>query len=146
MGQGNQHHWINFYGDYSTAECSQCGYLYTPEGYEPSPELFHAFRENYHFCPHCGAEMVLPGHFEIAWSLGYSGYLLWQESDSGWDYSVYDSRLNLLDGGQLDYADTDPNGLNDFRTKLLTDLGMDTLHRMEIDCDLLREKLCAAGK
>lgn len=50
--------WLNFYGDFSTAECDICAELY-----EVSPdeshrkEFFDAFKEFYKFCPNCGAKM-----------------------------------------------------------------------------------------
>ena len=54
--------WVNFYGDFSTAECSLCAELYEvscAELYEVSPEkeLFDAFKEFSNFCPNCGAKM-----------------------------------------------------------------------------------------
>lgn len=50
--------WLNFYGDYSTAECDDCGELYevSPEE-NPSEDFFNAFKEFYKYCPHCGAKM-----------------------------------------------------------------------------------------
>lgn len=50
--------WINFVGDFSTAECSECG-----EVYEVSPDTdscenyFNAFKQFYNYCPNCGADM-----------------------------------------------------------------------------------------
>ena len=50
--------WLNFYNDFSTAECSQCGECFevSPEE-EPKKELFEMFEEYYNFCPNCGADM-----------------------------------------------------------------------------------------
>jgi hypothetical protein len=50
--------WLNFYGDYATAECDRCGNLYevSPES-DPSEEYFNAFKQFYNFCPNCGADM-----------------------------------------------------------------------------------------
>lgn len=43
---------------------------------------------------------------EVVWSLGYGkAFLAIQECDDGWDYSIYDSQLVLLDGGQIDDSD-----------------------------------------
>lgn len=50
--------WLNFYGDFSTAECSLCAELYEVSPYEhPRKEFFDAFKEFYNFCPRCGAKM-----------------------------------------------------------------------------------------
>lgn len=50
--------WLNFIGDYSTAECSECGECYevSPDD-EPKAEFFELFKELYRFCPRCGARM-----------------------------------------------------------------------------------------
>lgn len=51
--------WLNFYNDFSTAECSTCGELYevSPDE-EPKKEYFDAFKNFYHFCPNCGKAMT----------------------------------------------------------------------------------------
>ncbi len=50
--------WLNFYGDFSTAECNKCSSLYevSPND-EPEEEFFNAFKQFYNFCPNCGADM-----------------------------------------------------------------------------------------
>lgn len=51
--------WLNFYNDFSTAECSRCGELIEVSPDEaPKDEVFKAFKEFYHFCPNCGAPMT----------------------------------------------------------------------------------------
>lgn len=50
--------WINFAGDFSTAECSECGEVYEVSPDEkPREDYFNAFRQCYKFCPTCGARM-----------------------------------------------------------------------------------------
>ena len=48
--------WLNFVGDYVTAECSICGELYDPSDYGDK-EHFDMFKQLYRFCPTCGAKM-----------------------------------------------------------------------------------------
>ena len=50
--------WLNFYGEWSAAECDLCGECYevSPDE-EPKEEYFKAFNQAYKYCPHCGAKM-----------------------------------------------------------------------------------------
>ena len=48
--------WLNFVGDYVTAECSVCGECYDPSDYNDK-EHFDMFKQLYKFCPNCGAKM-----------------------------------------------------------------------------------------
>lgn len=48
--------WLNFVGDYTTAECSECGELYEASDYEDE-EHFNVFKKLYKYCPNCGAKM-----------------------------------------------------------------------------------------
>ena len=51
--------WLNFYNDFSTAECNRCGEIYeVSPGETPQENYFNAFKEFYHFCPNCGAPMT----------------------------------------------------------------------------------------
>ena len=51
--------WLNFYNDFSTAECSRCGEICeVSPGETPQENYFNAFKEFYHFCPNCGASMT----------------------------------------------------------------------------------------
>ena len=50
--------WLNFCGDFSTAECDICAEIYEVSPDEPPrKEFFDAFKEFYKFCPNCGADM-----------------------------------------------------------------------------------------
>ena len=50
--------WLNFTGDFSTAECDKCGEVYEVAPDEDSCEdYFKAFKQSYNFCPNCGADM-----------------------------------------------------------------------------------------
>ena len=50
--------WLNFMGDFSTAECNQCGELYEVSPDEkPCEDFFGAFKKFYKFCPNCGAKI-----------------------------------------------------------------------------------------
>ena len=50
--------WLNFYNDFSTAECSNCGHCYeiSIDG-AINRMLFEGFKKEYKFCPNCGAKM-----------------------------------------------------------------------------------------
>lgn len=49
--------WLNFYGDFTCAECSECGATYDVVNVKPSGEIFREFEKEYKFCPNCGAKM-----------------------------------------------------------------------------------------
>ena len=59
--EGGEKHgkWLNFYGDYSVAECSVCGEVY--DAIQPSeynnPECWDIILREYLYCPKCGARM-----------------------------------------------------------------------------------------
>ena len=48
--------WLNFYGDFTTAECTECGEIceVSATGQE---DYFEEFKQCYKFCPCCGAKM-----------------------------------------------------------------------------------------
>lgn len=50
--------WLNFYGDYSDAECNCCGGVFEVTfDEEPNEKLFDLFKISYKYCPNCGARM-----------------------------------------------------------------------------------------
>lgn len=50
--------WLNFYGNFETAECSICSEQFDiTYGEESSSELFAEFKKAYRYCPSCGAKM-----------------------------------------------------------------------------------------
>lgn len=51
--------WLNFYNDFSTAECSKCGELFDVSDTDENLKvLFDAFKKYYRFCPACGRAMT----------------------------------------------------------------------------------------
>ena len=48
--------WVNFAGDFQTAECSKCGELYDASGHADEKH-FAAFKQLYKYCPNCGCDM-----------------------------------------------------------------------------------------
>lgn len=52
--------WLDFCGDFSTAECSNCENIFEVAPDEISCEEFlSAFKQFYNYCPCCGAKMDL---------------------------------------------------------------------------------------
>ena len=51
--------WLNFYNDFSTAECNKCGELFDVSDTDENLKvLFDAFKKYYRFCPACGRAMT----------------------------------------------------------------------------------------
>ena len=48
--------WLNFVGDYVTAECSVCGECYDTSDYNDK-EHFDMVKQLNKYCPNCGAKM-----------------------------------------------------------------------------------------
>lgn len=50
--------WINFYNDFTVAECDQCASQFevTFDG-EANGALWNGFKQFYKYCPNCGAKM-----------------------------------------------------------------------------------------
>ena len=48
--------WVNFAGDFQTAECNKCGELYDASDHADEKH-FAAFKQFYKYCPNCGAKM-----------------------------------------------------------------------------------------
>ena len=57
---------------------------------------------------------------EAAWDMGHCGFLAVQRCEIGWDYSFYNKKLHLLDGGQLDAPEL---SLQEARNEIAADFG-----------------------
>lgn len=54
--------WVNFYGDFSIAECSECESQFEVTfDDESNGALWDGFRQFYNYCPTCGAKMDRKG-------------------------------------------------------------------------------------
>lgn len=54
--------WVDAYGNYKTAECSQCKELFgVTFDNEANRELWNGFKSFYNYCPSCGAKMDMNG-------------------------------------------------------------------------------------
>lgn len=49
--------WLNFYNDYSCAECDRCGTIFEVTDNETDEGLWNVFKLSYKYCPNCGAKM-----------------------------------------------------------------------------------------
>lgn len=49
--------WLNFYNDYSCAECDRCGTTFEVTDNESDEGLWNEFKRSYNYCPNCGAKM-----------------------------------------------------------------------------------------
>ena len=49
--------WLNFYNDFSCAECDRCGTTFEVTDSESNEGLWNAFKLSYNYCPNCGAKM-----------------------------------------------------------------------------------------
>ena len=59
--------WLDFYKDFSTAECCKCGELFeVSSGREAKKAFFELFKGFYKYCPNCGAKMDLEDENEPA--------------------------------------------------------------------------------
>ena len=49
--------WLNFYNDFSCAECDRCGTTFEVTDNESDEGLWNEFKLSYNYCPNCGAKM-----------------------------------------------------------------------------------------
>ena len=49
--------WLNFYNDFSCAECDRCGTTFEVTDNESDEFLWNEFKLSYNYCPNCGAKM-----------------------------------------------------------------------------------------
>lgn len=75
------------------------------------PYHFSFANDVYHICQFAEMCSSIGGHSmpepiirdeQAAWSVAGKGYLLLQNVDDAYDYTLYDERFNLLDGGIID--------------------------------------------
>ena len=74
---------------------------------------------------------------KAAWRLGHEEFLLLQRTDTGYDYTIYNRDLSLLDGGQLDDPDLT---MKQAREQILEMHGYARKNRFEASFDDILEK------
>ena len=57
--------WLNFYNDFSCAECDRCGTTFEVTDSESNEGLWNAFKLSYNYCPNCGAKMDEEEHDNV---------------------------------------------------------------------------------
>ena len=57
--------WLNFYNDFSCAECDRCGTIFEVTDNETDEGLWNAFLSAYRYCPNCGAKMDEEEHNNV---------------------------------------------------------------------------------
>ena len=57
--------WLNFYNDFSCAECDRCGTIFEVTDNETDEGLWNAFLSAYRYCPDCGAKMDEEEHNNV---------------------------------------------------------------------------------
>lgn len=80
---------------------------------------------------------------EAAWQVGHKEYLSIQESEDGWDYSLYNKNFSLIDGGQLDSPEL---SILQVRDLLLADLGMASRNLTMVNYEDVAERVEAVAE
>lgn len=75
---------------------------------------------------------------EAAWKVNGKGYLAVQTCDDGYDYTLYDTNLHEIDGGQLDMPEA---SMNEARDEILSDMGWERCSMVRLDYDILQEQV-----
>ncbi|MDO4647894.1 MAG: hypothetical protein Q4B26_04525 [Eubacteriales bacterium] len=75
---------------------------------------------------------------QAAWDIGRKGFLAVQIGEGYYDYTLYDSELNEIDGGQID----DPEmSINAFRDEILSEFSWDKRTMVSVDYEVLMEQV-----
>lgn len=74
---------------------------------------------------------------EAAWKLGWRNYLTVEASEDGWDYTIYDEKFGLVDGGLLDNPSL---SMNEARDEILSMHNMEHRSLYREDFDTVKEK------
>ena len=109
---------------------------------------YHAYYGNevYHICQF--AEIVERGGGTVqpepemdaeqaAWKLGWRNYLAVEAADGGWDYSIFDDKFDLVDGGALEKPET---SIQEARNEILAAHKMEHRSMTPTDHGLLMDK------
>ena len=79
---------------------------------------------------------------QAAWQLGHREYLTLQKTDSGFDYTIYSEKFELVDGGQLDAPEL---SMKQAREQVLEMHGFARRNRFAIPFESVEERAEAAS-
>ena len=79
---------------------------------------------------------------QAAWLVDDSHYLIMQECDDGWDYTLYTLDYREVDGGQLDMPEL---SIEEACIAVLEDLQYVQIRRIPVGCEDVLDRVDAAG-